>query len=361
MKTFVKRANRVLGRWKTMHRQSGRNWLSLMFFVARLKRTRGFYLTEIHDNELDLKGKEYENTFLNWEEQKKYLELLNPRKYYIIARNKYLTHITLNALGIKDKSRLLCYYNPDITGDGVTTANSVKTVTSILRQQNYSKFVIKTTESSHGDNVTVIKDIEYLSDGDALLFHFNNKLTKLSELMGKEPLIFESLIIQTEQMSSFNPSSVNTVRFMTTLYPGGEAKIIATFIKIGRAGRCVDNAGGGGNVDSCIDIESGRLINPILFSGWRNISKIDKHPDSGTILEDVKINDWEAIKEKVLEFQKKLPFIKAAGWDIAITPTGPVIIEVNDMWDRTGQLFIGRGWKKEIEECFIAWKEYNKI
>ena len=50
--------------------------------------------------------------------------------------------------------------------------------------------------------------------------------------------------------------------------------------------------------------------------------------------------------------------MKAAGWDIAITDNGPVIVEVNDMWDRTGQLFIRRGWKPEIEECYNAWKKY---
>ena len=85
---------------------------------------------------------------------------------------------------------------------------------------------------------------------------------------------------------------------------------------------------------------------------------IQKHPDTGVQIEDVVINDWEVIKEKVIKFQKAFPFVKAAGWDIAITDNGHVIVEVNDMWDRTGQLFIRRGWKPEIEECYNAWKKY---
>lgn len=358
MKTFVTRANRVLRRWKTMHRQSGKNWLSLILFVARLKRTRGFYLSEIHDNELDLRGREYEYSFLNWEEQKKYLDLLNPRKYYILARNKYLTHIALDALGIKDKSELICYYNPECDGDGITIANSAQTVSQILMRKGLKEFVVKTTESSHGDNVWVIKDITYKSTGDAELLKFDGTTILLSDLLKKEPLIFESLIKQTEQMSSFNPSSVNTVRFMTTLYPGGEAKIIATFIKIGRSGRCVDNAGSGGNIDSGINVATGEILDPILFSTWRDLTKIDCHPDSGTLLRGVRIENWEEIKRTVLDFQKRLPFVKAAGWDIAITPEGPMVIEVNDMWDRAGQLFIGKGWKKGISDCYDAWQKY---
>ena len=50
--------------------------------------------------------------------------------------------------------------------------------------------------------------------------------------------------------------------------------------------------------------------------------------------------------------------MKAAGWDIAITDNGPVIVVVYDMCDRTGQLFIRRGWKPEIVECYNAWKKY---
>ena len=65
---------------------------------------------------------------------------------------------------------------------------------------------------------------------------------------------------------------------MTTLYPNGEAQIIAAFIKIGRAG---NNAGDGGNVDACIDVESGMIKYAVRYDGWRKISNIEKHPDSG--------------------------------------------------------------------------------
>ena len=31
--------------------------------------------------------------------------------------------------------------------------------------------------------------------------------------------------------------------------------------------------------------------------------------------------------------------------------------EVNDSWDRTGQLFIGAGWKEVIKACFQKWDD----
>ena len=59
--------------------------------------------------------------------------------------------------------------------------------------------------------------------------------------------------------------TLNTIRFMTTLMPTGEAKVIATFIKIGRSGAFVDNAGGGGNVDAGINVETGEIYGATAY------------------------------------------------------------------------------------------------
>ena len=52
--------------------------------------------------------------------------------------------------------------------------------------------------------------------------------------------------------------------------------IIATFIKIGRAGKCVDNAGGGGNVDVCIDTPTGEIKYAIQYDGMHDVKDIEK-------------------------------------------------------------------------------------
>lgn len=37
-----------------------------------------------------------------------------------------------------------------------------------------------------------------------------------------------------------------------------------------------------------------------------------------------------------------------------------MIVEINNWWDTTGQLFINRGWKQQIQECYNAWSLYYK-
>jgi len=102
---------------------------------------------------------------------------------------------------------------------------------------------------------------------------------------------------------------------------------------------------------------TGELQHVIQFDGWGKVKDITHHPDSGTLLSGVRIENWESIVGEVLKFQECMPYVKVAGWDIAITDEGPVVIEVNDFWDRTGQLFIRRGWREEIRDCYEAWRK----
>lgn len=330
--------------------------LSVVLDYYNLYKTKGLTADEYYEFEFEKQTPDFRKTFLGLNEQRYYLDYLNPKKYYSLARNKYLAHKMLENTGVH-KTPLYCYYCPEgVFVNNTDIASNISDVVRILKSKDVTSCVIKDTENSHGEGVIVIKHIEY-QDNECLLHCFNDKIVKLSEVLGKYPLLFEGVIKQSKQVASFNESSVNTIRFMTTLYPSGEARVIATFIKIGRNGKCVDNAGDGGNVDACVDIDSGKLKYVIQYDGVRNIKNITHHPDSNNLLEGVVINNWQQIKKQVACFQKSFPYIKAAGWDIAITESGPVVIEVNDMWDRTGQMFLRKGWREEIRECYLAWKK----
>ena len=330
-----------------------------MWDYLALYRTKGLTKEEYYDFEFEKQDESFRNSFLGLNEQRFYLDYLNPVKYFSLARNKYFAHKLLENTGVR-KTELFCYYQPEarfIVSD--ECASNLNDVLQILRRKSVHSCVIKTTESSHGDNVLVVSHI-YYQEQDAVLTCFNGEELTLSSILGKDALIFESIVLQTKQFAAFNESSVNTVRFMTTLWPDGTARVIATWFKVGRAGKCVDNAGSGGNVDAAVNLETGEIYNVVQFDGWKKTKKIDRHPDSGALLEGIVIEHWDEIKAEVIKFQQAFPYCKAAGWDIAITEEGPVIIEVNDFWDRTGQYFIGKGWRKEIRECYLAWKETGK-
>ena len=335
-----------------------RRILVLMDIIKQYRR-KGVSFREYYNMEFEKQTELFRKTYLGFSEERHYLDVLNPIKFYVLSYNKYLTHKVLENTGIRT-STLYCYYQPDgKVRDSNEIASCIEDVYRILKDKNVKECVVKNPEGSHGANVYVVKDILF-EDGEAVLIRFDGEHILLSAVLHETPLIFESLVRQTNQFSAFNDSSVNTVRFMTTLWPDGSAKVIATWFKIGRKGRCVDNAGDGGNVSAAVDVSEGRLYNVMQFDGWRNAIEIECHPDNGNQLNGVIIENWGSIKAEVVKFQQAFPYCRAAGWDVAITDDGPVVLEVNDRWDTTGQYFIRKGWREEIRDCYLAWKKENR-
>ena len=85
-------------------------------------------------------------------------------------------------------------------------ASDIRGILKILKAKSVKECVIKTSESSHGDKVWVIKSIIY-DNHDAVLVRFDGVELKLSSILGKSSLIFESLVRQIKQDSS--PHSMN--------------------------------------------------------------------------------------------------------------------------------------------------------
>lgn len=296
-------------------------------------------------------SKEFRDSFLPYNKAEEYWTVLNPTKNAILARDKFVGHAILDAVNIPT-SKLYFAYDEETSGrENVLILHSKEQVIARIKELNITEFVAKpAADSAHGLGVGIYRVSDFIEFGGTKL--------SISDLLKGRMILFESLIKQTEQMASINRSSVNTVRMMTALYPNDEVKLMAAFIKIGRAGSCVDNAGSGGNIDCAVNIETGELFNALQFNSWTDVRKIEKHPDSGIQLNGLMIDNWSEIKKQVLAMQGQIPYLKTIGWDVALTDDGPVIVEINNWWDTTGQLFIGHGWHAEVRACYDAWCKY---
>lgn len=333
---------------------SGRSIPSILFDFIRLKRKERIAKEEYSNFRLYSDNRYFRETFLPFTQAQIYWKLLNPDAYAPLARDKYIAHCLFSQVGIPT-SELYLYYNPQLATTNSSQAYNIEGVIEILKQKSVKQCVIKLAQdSAHGDGVIVCHDIK-IDGNQCLLKRYDNSYIDLKDVLKDQPLLFESLIVQNKQFASFNNSSVNTIRMMTALYPDNTVKLFAAFLKIGRDGSDVDNAGGGGNVDCAVDITTGELHNVVEFNSWNDVRKITHHPDSNTLLEGVRIEGWNEIVKMVNDYQARLPQLKTIGWDIAVTENGPTVIEINNWWDATGQLFIGKGWKNEVIECYNAW------
>lgn len=350
-----------------------RNKISTIIFLLQNTSRSGIYVLRdfliLHRREqlssqeyinydFDLRAASFKDSFLPYAQAKKYWEVLNPERYSCLARNKYLSHLILERAGIPT-TKLIAYYNPAAVESNDEIAIDYDTLVAIFWKKRISAFVLKpAVDGAHGHGIIVCREL-IETNGELYMKKLGNEKIRLRDCLGAEPLLFEEIVTQTAQMASFNPSSINTIRIMTALYPNHEVKIIATFLKIGRAGSDIDNAGSGGNIDAACCIDTGELYHVMRFDSWRGYELIDFHPDTKIKLSGVKIENWHTIIEQVKSFQGRIPLLKTIGWDIALTENGPIAIEINNYWDTTGQLFIGRGWKKEVVQCYQAWKDHE--
>lgn len=136
--------------------------------------------------------------------------------------------------------------------------------------------------------------------------------------------MIEEKIVQVPEMAQWNESSVNTVR-LPSILNNGEWTPIGPFLRTGRKGAVVDNAGAGG-VFAVINPETGVVITDGIDEDGKYYAQ---HPDSGIAYKGWQVPHWKELLSLAEEIQRSIPQHKYVGWDFALTDKGWTLIEGN--------------------------------
>lgn len=142
-------------------------------------------------------------------------------------------------------------------------------------------------------------------------------------------ILVEEVICQHPVLSALNADSVNSVRINAARDRDGQTVLIGACLKCGGRGACTDNFHSGG-VAYPIDMDTGRISG----SGRNNTDIRDfiYHPGSGVRMPGLMVPYWTEITHCVRQAMERVPTVGYAGWDIAVTPDGPELIEGNYSW-----------------------------
>ena len=126
---------------------------------------------------------------------------------------------------------------------------------------------------------------------------------------------------------------ISGLRIHTFLAKDG-VKVTRAIFKINAGLRDSDNFehGASGNMLAAVDIETGRVFRAISGVGLRQ-TEIPRHPTTKADILGFKIPDWTEVIDLVTDAQKGFPGFICPGWDIALCPDGPKILEVNAFGD----------------------------
>ena len=145
-------------------------------------------------------------------------------------------------------------------------------------------------------------------------------------LLDNKLYLVEEPIIQNEIINKLHPCSINTIR-MVTVYnkEKKEGKVAVAYFRIGN-GKCVDNFNSGGMVVP-VDIKTGTILYPAQD---KTGNLYYNHPLTNTPIVGYKIPLFKEALKLAEELSTIIPEMGVVGWDIAITPNEPVVVEGNE-------------------------------
>ena len=136
--------------------------------------------------------------------------------------------------------------------------------------------------------------------------------------------IFQETLIQHPNLSRIYSRSINTLRLDTFVRNDGSISIISGLMRFGMHGREVDNGG-------CfigVDLERGTLAERALCFMHLGGGVYKAHPNTNYKFAGFEVPFFKDAKATVTKAAELIPS-RLVGWDVAITPTGPVLIEGN--------------------------------
>ena len=158
--------------------------------------------------------------------------------------------------------------------------------------------------------------------------------------------MMEEYVVQHPDIMALSPSGLNTVRVFTQLTGTGEVEILGARLRISINSK-VDNMAAG-NPAAPINLETGKIDGLAVFSDITR-SPISEHPVTGVAIAGFQVPFWI----DTLQMAKDLALFdtsnKSIGWDIAISETGPEVIEGNHNWCKLlWQLPVNQGLKSKL-------------
>lgn len=181
---------------------------------------------------------------------------------------------------------------------------------------------LKPDEGSHGEGFCRL-------DWDGKNYRINGKTVTEAHVRDKLAgnYLVTEFITSHPELSRLYPNSVNTLRLIVFKKDGINPQIGNAYLRVGCANSgYVDNTAAGGLMAE-VDVATGRYGNAQALVRGR-IQPSPFHPDTGEHISG-QLPHWQTVTRKVLDIARDLPQLEYLGFDVAITPTGIKLPEIN--------------------------------
>ena len=295
--------------------------------------------------ELYLRGKKPED-YIKPYQFKRIEKKLNTPEYYPVLEDKYFFHQLMVGQGFRIPKNLFLIENSSIF--------NMDTMAYIHEDEFLRKDLdgfCKVIDGFGGKMIYRVK----VSDKKLKLNDNEMSVPDFLYFLGKRKFLVQERIVQHQDMDALNPSCINTLR-MLTVRTGQTYSLYQVYSRIGINNNYVDNSLSG-NIMIGVNRDTGKLMEYacLLESAGAN-NRLDRHPQTNVVFKDFSIPFYQESVEMVKSLHVLFQQFFMIGWDIGITPEGPIVLEGNNIAELYSFQVLYGGLKSSFFE--IA-KEYQ--
>lgn len=313
--------------------------------AIHLRYRRGFAIQDVMAlGLLDLNSPLSEfHKFISKREMVKIQKSLNPAEWEPLTEDKGIFYVHCNTLGIPIPKLYAIYFHK---AAGYTTNGRLLTsnqewqifINTILP----SEFIIKPTRGTYGKGIMC-----FVRNGDNAFIDVSSSIQyeakdiyDMMRTSNNNFVIQERLINHPRLLQLSDAMGLQTLRILTFVNKQGQSMILAAFFKPIVGQNITDNHDHGrtGNLLADVILDKGTLTSAVKFTpNVSGITTVTSHPKTGISFEGFNIPLWDEVCRLAKDVALKFLPLRIIGWDIAVTPNGPYIIEGNIFSDPTNQ------------------------
>ncbi len=329
---------------KALMKRKFRIWMDNLIWLLRHREVNEFYYLYQFDSRepRDL------STYISYEDFRKLRDRINfnrhlvaGRDYSILLRDKFVFNKYMESLQLPVPPTVALIEQGCIRWAGARDLASLDSLYDASRADisAYCKYVY----GECGEKIyRLVK-----RKGQVLL---DDRAVGKEELAAtlKGTFFVQQEVRQHPDLDEFYPLTTNTLRLYTVMTKKGP-ELFYGIMRFGANGNRVDNWAIGGIIIK-LDLASGELRPEGYFKPEYG-GRVTAHPHTGRSFAGYRIPFFAEAAALVMETHRYFYGIRHIGWDVAITATGPVIIEGNDNWEiSVMQGLDRRGWKQWMYE-----------
>ena len=142
-------------------------------------------------------------------------------------------------------------------------------------------------------------------------------------------IILQSCITNHPSLLPISGKGLSTCRIVTIKYPGASPQPALAAYRMPHGALIADNFAVGA-LAAPVDLACGSL--GVARQKLRPSVPVKAHPDNGHPLEGLTLPFWKAALDLAMNAHREFQEMPSVGWDVAITASGPVLVEGNGTW-----------------------------